>query len=1359
MSFTQALAKTVSPYSLDFDDVMETADHSFAPVGWGHIVDNFTGYGSTEWVQYKWDASAGIDDSGALYIGTQQLEIDDDDDETHYKSCNDMLVTPSITGTSSIWVKKGKSGSGSIYFYIVTEENGKLKAGSMISVTVPTLNASNYVQVNIPQQADGSRIGIEGSNVYIDNFSAASAEIDQKTEIKVSAVNSNMPKNFDADENGKFNVAFKVNVRNTGNVDIAKGTENFSISLVNATLNDSVMSTVDIPQDLAAGELSADIEISASMDVNLFPGEYLYKIRENLSGSSIDALKFKITPHKPTIALLNAEGKKEFADGATLDYGINKKEATGTFVLKNDGGSDLNISAITIPEGYVINKTEGFTVAPHDTAKIVMTMTNFVAGKKDGTLAIKSNAGDKVFVVKGETADDETYFVDFENGIPANCYNIGSWSTDSYPADLGMIGNTKAAYGYWYSGDAKRLVTPLLDVKEGETMRFIAARKDNSASLGILYSTDRKNWTSVRTLSTSAENEADMLPEGVAVDGTWSKKYDYKEYTIDNIPAGKYYIAFDNKSVYVDNIYGFHKVPTDHDVLFTSVSVKNVGTVNTAMTARAKLLSLRDDAEEIDGYSLGLYIDGKLEGLAKTVKLVQNKEAELSINFTPHVAGTHDVAFKFISGDYVVESASTEITIAAESSEMEKTVGNRTDFSYSDGPLYTYETASETELLYKAEDIDLPVGAKITKIAFKGYISYGELDANVRAYMESTEQKKFETNTIDADSTAMTKIFDGVVHFEESGSQAEPVNQLEFTFNEPLVYDGKGLHFLLVHSAEKYKSVYYEVDGSITDQGKHSYKEFGSAKSVYTKLPVACFSVAIESHTLSGKVTDKTTGSAIEGAKVILSNNDVEYSATTDAEGKYSMTVYKFDRKYNVSVKKIGYYLEQMDEANVSELANTLDIAMSEAKHLVVANAVVPTSAMVNHKYQMSVDVFNYMATDKKSTDYSVTLKDNDDEVAKAVTVDIAAGEKATILLNYTPHVAGTAKLVAEMIADNETFATEQTDVTISEEVANTVKQVGDALSEAKDAPVNSYWKHSETQAIYPAKMLNLKKGMKITRIAYKGWTPGNIDMKAKIWLENTSDVNTNEMVMGDTTQMKLVYDGEIVYPDGKQVGSPTDPAEIFVIDIPEGFVYDGENIRIAGRSDVLNNSTAAFNFVVDNNVNNTTYARNSDSDIDSRSWSRVYNTSVLYLDVEFKYNLSGTVTNSKSKEPVADAIVTMESDDVIYATTTGIDGGYSMDILQPSLNYTLTVSADNYLDFKKENVKSETDTVIDAELEPETVDYIGGTCFSSDTDVSVYTLDGTFVAKGKNVIGKLVNGSYIIKDNATGVTKKLVKR
>lgn len=1356
VSYT-ADAKTVSPYSLDFDDPLETADHNFAPVGWGHIVDYYAAYGETEWVEYKWGAATGIDDSGALYIGSQELEIYDYDDEPDYKTCKDMLVTPVITGTSSIWVKKGV-GLSYIKFYTIIEEDGKLKAGTMINVTVPTLNAATYVQVNIPQQPDGSRIGILGNNVYIDNFSAASAEIEQKTEMKVSSVTSNMPENQDADENGKFNVAFKVNVRNTGNVDIPKDTENFSISLINATLNDSVMATVAIPQDLAAGELSADIDISAEMDVNKFPLEYQYKIRENLGGSSVDALKFKITPHVPTLAFMNSDQKKEYESGAVLDFGINKKEATGTFVLKNDGGADLNITELTAPEGYVLNKAAAFTVAPHDTAQVIMTMTAGTVGKKDGELVLKSNAGNLTFAVKGETADEFTYFVDFEDGVPNDCYN--DWSTDSYPRDINMIGNTKAGYATSYSDEPKRLVTPLLEVKAGETMRFIAARKDDKSTLNILYSTDRRNWTTVRSISTTAENDADKLSDEVVAKGYWSNYYGYKEYTLDNIPAGKVYIAFDGKSVYVDNIYGFQKTAVDHDVFFTSTSMKNEGTVNTPITAHANIVSMRDDAEEPEEYTLGLYVDDILAASIKSVKLPQNKEVELTAQFTPHTTGKHIVTFKFDAGYYVEVSDPTEITISEETSVSEKAVGNRTGTSYTDGPVYTFEKESQTEIIYKPSDINLPVGTKITKMLFRGYVGYGSLDASVRVYMNSTDLTKFEENKVDADSASMTKIFDKAVHFEEGGKADDPVVQLELNFAEPIVYDGKGMHLLFVHKAGTYKSVNFEFDGSITDQAKHSYNEWGTVKNEFIKLPVAYFCYAVDPHKMSGKVTDKATGAALKDAEVILSNDGVEYYATTDAEGKYDMTIFKYDRKYSVSAWKPGYYLEPMDSVDVNADKETaLNIAMTEAKNLIMAYAIAPKEGMVNNEYQMSVDVFNYTTADKKAADYTLKLKRNGQEIATAKTVDIAAGDKATLLLSYTPHEVGTDKITAELTEGEKVTSGDEVEVAVAEEEAITKKQVGDALSDAKDAPVNPYWKHSETQAIYPAKMLKMKKGMKITRIEYRGWTPGGIDLKAKLWIENTAESNEEGVALGDTTKMQLIFDDVIHFADGIQVGTPTEPATLFTVDIPEGFVYTGENIRIAGRGDVLSSGSTAISYVVDNNENKTTFCRSSEYSVEGKDWSRVYNTTVLYLTAEYKYNISGTVANKEDKTPVENATVSMVSDDVVYATTTAADGKYSIDILQPSKVYKMTVTADKYYDYMQAGISSEEDMVIDVPLEAVPVSAISGVAFSADSDVSIYSLDGTLIAKGKNAVAKVANGTYIIKDNATNQTKKLIKK
>ena len=240
---------------------------------------------------------------------------------------------------------------------------------------------------------------------------------------------------------------------------------------------------------------------------------------------------------------------------------------------------------------------------------------------------------------------------------------------------------------------------------------------------------------------------------------------------------------------------------------------------------------------------------------------------------------------------------------------------------------------------------------------------------------------------------------------------------------------------------------------------------------------------------------------------------------------------------------------------------------------------------------------------------------------------------------------------------------------------------------------------------------------------------------------------------------MQLIFDDEIKFADGIQVGSPTEPATLFTVDIPEGFVYTGENIRIAGRGDVLSNGSTSINYVVDNNEIRTTFYRSSDNQVEEKDWSRVYNTTVLYLTAEFKYNISGTVTNKEDKTPVGNATVSMVSDDVVYATTTAADGKYSIDILQPSKVYKMTVTADKYYDYMQTGISSEEDMVIDVPLEAVPVSAISGVAFSADSDVSIYSLDGALIAKGKNAVAKVANGTYIIKDNATNQTKKLIKK
>ena len=88
-----------------------------------------------------------------------------------------------------------------------------------------------------------------------------------------------------------------------------------------------------------------------------------------------------------------------------------------------------------------------------------------------------------------------------------------------------------------------------------------------------------------------------------------------------------------------------------------------------------------------------------------------------------------------------------------------------------------------------------------------------------------------------------------------------------------------------------------------------------------------------------------------------------------------------------------------------------------------------------------------------------------------------------------------------------------------------------------------------------------------------------------------------------------------------------------------------------------------------------------------------------------------------------------------------------------------MTVTAEEYYAYMIGGISLDKDMVIDIPLEAVPSTAISGVAFSADSDVSIYSLDGTLIASGKNAIAKVANGTYIIKDNATNQTKKLIKK
>ena len=160
-------AQTQSPYKYDLNSPIDTSDPEFAPLGWGHIVDAMVVRSNTYYVQYAYQATGGVDDTGCLHIGSQTVT----DSLTQTQTLNDILVLPPVGGTVTVDVKALNYGS-DIKFYYVNFEDGKFTTDGVIDMPAPELSEDNFCTITVPEMAEGTYIGIRGNSVLIDNVTA-----------------------------------------------------------------------------------------------------------------------------------------------------------------------------------------------------------------------------------------------------------------------------------------------------------------------------------------------------------------------------------------------------------------------------------------------------------------------------------------------------------------------------------------------------------------------------------------------------------------------------------------------------------------------------------------------------------------------------------------------------------------------------------------------------------------------------------------------------------------------------------------------------------------------------------------------------------------------------------------------------------------------------------------------------------------------------------------------------------------------------------------------------------------------------------------------------------------------------------
>ena len=1300
--FARAEKTTVSPYSESFNGLTPSSDHAFAPEFWSHIVDPYVEvdyeYGTSEtYMPYYSRETGGVDGGTYIAAGSQTIYGSGYDSKTAY----DLLVTPALSGNVSMYLKLTKA-SGSVKFYTCTRNSdGSFKKGDEYTVTdMPTLSAEEWTQVTIPAVAEGTYLGIRLDNASIDEFTAASISYGGTKALKITKVVNKSGDNIDLTPEGTATITFDVTIQNIGDETLNPGDEGYSISIKDFTAGELFGEPTAIDQALAAGE-TYNMTVSATGSFQITESiRHLFHVGENISGAFSYAAWFDIYPYLPNFQVSIEDKAEVLADGTVVDFGMIGAESSKSFRLRNNtGGAPATITSITAPKGYSFKVTAKdddtveytefpITIPAHKELKLTVTASAAAAGTWSGNVAIDVDTYETFnLAVVSIVTDPTKWFVNFEDEkYPVGSYttNASSWSMGDY-----KVGGNKyvAKNG---SVDLSRFVSPKLTVAEGETLTFQASQNSYSTSstnvVNIYYSTDRKNWTLLRTLSIKATDEADKIL--VEKESEYPYPAKLKTFILEGVPAGEGYIAFESGYASIDNIYGFSpcEVPA-LDIVTTAVELPSEATVNN--TYKPAITFINAGSSDIAEGALKVrYVVGGETVAEQDVPAIardsynRTSSKSFSLEWTPRTAGTFPAKIEIYGEGFSYAEEST-VVVSEESAIGWLNVGDYTTKSLSSLISSSYKN-NETETIYTADQIRLEAGAKIEKIMYRGYKTTDPLTTNLQYYIENTtDEAPVSTGTIPYDHSGMTEVYNGEYTFVKNGTESEYVDLIQFDLATPFTYTGGNIRVVIISKSDGYKSFYVEsfdkagvnVNRKV-DSGVLEEQKFSKVSSV----PVLYLWTERQIPTISGTVTNKATGAAIEGAEVTLTSGNTIYSATTDANGAYSANIYQYNLDYSISVAKDGYYAFPFDESenitlSAKEGSVVQDIQLSEAKGLRIIDNNVPTTATVNHAYTATAKVLNG-ANRQWRNGYTAVLHVGDDITVEAPANMIQANAEAEFEFSFTPHATGTFDTYIEFVAEGITAATDVVQLTIGAETADAEVQVGTVSSKTNFGPMYTYYNNSVVELVYPKSMLGIPAGTKIDAMRFKGYySAKNLTFNVKSWVANVPEgpATTGRGVEG----MTLYKDDQLSTAVAK--GSSDKTETIYEITFPDGFIYDGGDIRIVSTSEGTGWLTTTYE--VTNVTGHTLYGANDNTPVDDLTCqTHGKPLPVMYLAVTPTKNVSGTVTIGETGAAVANTPVVVKSGEVEYYGTTDENGAYSVDVIQHALDYTVNVSVAGYL-------------------------------------------------------------------------------
>ncbi|MDE7402745.1 MAG: carboxypeptidase-like regulatory domain-containing protein [Muribaculaceae bacterium] len=1324
-----AEAENISNYTVDFDTQIDTNTHDFIVAQkWKHVVDSYTDeYGDTYYMSYSWKQENG---NGFLYCPEQRVG----DGYSYGQAVYDLLVTPVISGQVSIDLK-AYSSTGTANYIEVYELDETLshtrtkifEAGTGKNGNEFNLGSMNYTTVTFNVETP-KRVALRCSRMYLDNFVAETAVIEPEAAMQIVSTDppttTSGPYYALQQPDGSAKFTFKVKVKNTGDLELTPGMQNYSVSVTekNTASSGKVFATVNVPQTLQPGETSDEFEVVATFPAEdvasiwkySYTSAYLYVV-ENISHSQLTRSNVQMKAWEPKFVFRKSgtSSTSSLATTSPINYSAVSGEKSYGFEILNNGTAPLTIQSITLPEGYAaeLPETVPFQIAPDSTLPLDIAISA-TPGHYNGNLVIvyldKSNAEQTYSMpLTGHKITEGTWAATFDSDNNTPVYPEGVVVESAYQTS--STSNSISGYNHWlrtytnssYVDKDNRFITPKLHAQAGDVIYFETSPNESvikpEHGLKVYVSTDRLNWGEpVKTVMASECANNDLTG-----------------YTITFDTEGDYYLAFADFCMKLDNIIGLTLGQgAAHDLVLRELTVPETAQAGEEFSVSASFW--RSVSAAADDYAVKVYANDEevatINSVAITADPKNSTTFSTKLTLTPEVTTDYAIRIdlEFTDGTVVSSGSKTiSVTYAPEFGFYKKdnhgskwyhdSESAAIAFGKTNNPLVKeYEIYNWGSAPLQVKSFNLPAGfsteASATtvqpKTAYPIVINFSATEAGEYS-------GNLEVTYVNAEGE------DAVYTLAISGTMLDP-NKWYATFDNgtttgqfpagSMHKEGAGLSNLGTGTAPNlalYATAALPKENMFITPKLHA--EEGETLNFDAKIystgwkegAITIFVAPTREELLNYDLKDEWTQIAMFSGQ----NEEEDFLLTTDFA------------TYSVAIPAGDWYIgiQPQSRAYVDEIYGLKPVAVDH--DLLISGTTLPTGAMQNNMSEAKVKITNLGFTPEAAEDYKVSMVINGEKITSVGTTEIPMhstwiGSTATatsssntlkafteISVPFRYPKAGTFPVYAEVTIGDYSVQSEPGEITIAEETLSGEKTVGTRKEWSSTAYLNINYRNSEVLSIYTPEQLGLTAGDKIGKIRILGYNTNSWESNltlAYAWTDAKTIEKPSTSDAYDYSNMIECYNGPKTW---ELAGSASAPIDNIVFDFSDQpLVYEaGKSLVILARS-TSSAYKSTFNFEM-STISGQSYRHQNDGTeaVFTGSWSSNVNP-VLHLDmVVDPASLSGTVTDREGV-PVEGAEVLMVStdgDNVQYGATTAADGTYAFNVIQNNRSYDLSVKAE----------------------------------------------------------------------------------